>query len=157
MTRFLSFVAACALIASWTFAAEPAEKAADKSDEEQVIGTWRLPKDAMKLIPNLSDDVEAFVLAFDSEGWKLTLQFEQGSQDIAGSYAMEPKYTPKTLDMAIKAGAQELGTISCLYKIDGDKLTIRFSKDQSKTGRPADLDSDSEDYVTLVFEREKKE
>lgn len=155
MTRLLGIaLVGWLLIVAPALAAEEAKAA--KTDQEQIVGAWRLPKDEFKSVPNLSDAIEGFILSIDDEGWKLTLEFEQGSQDVSGSYTMEPMYTPKTIDFAIKAGAVELGVVNAIYKLDGEKLTIRFSKDNNKTGRPSDLESDNQDYVTLIFEREKK-
>ena len=87
-------------------------------------------------------------LQYTFEGEKLTVT-EKGKAE-AGSYLVDSKKEPPTIDLVNPKGGKALG----IYKFDKDgKLTICFNKGKD-AARPKGFDD--KDAVTLVLEKAKK-
>jgi len=109
-------------------------------------GGWKVVEAVADGKPAPKDILAELQFAF--EGDKLTIS-EKGKAE-AGSYSVDPKKEPATIDLVNPTGSKALG----IYKFDKDgKLTICFIKGKD-TNRPKGFDDKA--AVTLVLEKVKK-
>ena len=143
MTRF-------ALLGCLVVALGSAAAAEDKKDVPKELapfqGTWKVVSATAGGQPAPKEAVEKLTLTFDGE--KLTIK--EGSKDETGSFAVDAKADPTTIDLVNPKGTKALG----VYKFDKDgKLTICFNKGKD-TLRPKGFDD--KEAAVLVLEKVKK-
>jgi uncharacterized protein (TIGR03067 family) len=143
MTRFALLCVAVLV----SCAAAPAE---DKKDIPKELapfqGTWKIIDAVADGKPAPKDILPE--LQFTFEGAKLTVT-EKGNPET-GSYSVDPKQKPATIDLVNPKGEKALG----IYEFDKDgKLTICFNKGKD-AARPKGYDD--KDAVKLILEKVKK-
>jgi uncharacterized protein (TIGR03067 family) len=139
------------LLTAWCLPAMPAGRAADEPDDLKLLaGTWK-PKEA-----NLGDNkIEPMLLETATvvyEGDKYTVKV--GDKEEKGSFTLDPKKVPKTMDIFPTSGDNNGKTLLAVYELTGDKLTICYSL--TPTVRPDDFSPDSNTLLVVKFERVKQ-
>jgi len=129
----------------------PGGFAADEPDDIKLLaGTWK-PKEA-----NLGDNkIDPMVLEMATvvyAGDKYTVKI--GDKEEQGSFTLDPKKTPKTMDIFPTSGDNNGKTLLAVYELTGDKLTICYSL--TPTVRPDDFSPDSNTLLVVKFERIKE-
>ncbi|MBI3411276.1 MAG: sigma-70 family RNA polymerase sigma factor [Planctomycetes bacterium] len=113
---------------------EPAKGAAQKTDKERIVGTWRVTKattDGKDLDRDFSSSLIRFIFANDGK-MILTLvdDVKKGDYNLVGV---------GKVDLAI--GMKDQGVLPAIYKFDGnDRLTLCGSSDAKE--RPTDFRSE---------------
>lgn len=122
----------------------------DKKDAPKELapfqGEWKVVSAtfAGRPAPKGLDEVR-----FTFDGDKVTVK-EPGDKAEAGTYKIDPKATPATIDLSGPKGEPAAG----IYKFDKDgKLTLAFVKGKDQT-RPKGFDD--KDAVVMVLEKVKK-
>ncbi len=112
-----------------------------KDDRERLQGSWhivevrtgegpRSPREASK------DQIWVFTRD------KLVFNYADGSSTEM-AYQVDPKQTPKAIDLAPTAVPEKGYTFKGIYEIDGDRLTVYYSRNVSPDAkRPARFDSE---------------
>jgi uncharacterized protein (TIGR03067 family) len=138
------------LMVAWYIPLMSAGRAADEPDDLKLLaGTWK-PKEA-----NLGDNkIEPMVLEKATviyEGSKYTVTI--GDKEEKGSFILDPKKVPKTMDIFPTSGDNNGKTLLAVYELTGDKLTICYSL--TPTVRPENFSPDSNTLLVVNFERVK--
>lgn len=127
-----------------------AARAADESDDlKQLAGTW-LPKEA-NLGDNKIDQMALDTIQVVFEGDKYTIKV--GDKEEKGSFVLDPKKIPKTMDVFPTSGDNNGKTFLAVYELAGDKLTICYSF--TPTVRPENFEPASNTLLLIKFERMK--
>jgi uncharacterized protein (TIGR03067 family) len=129
----------------------PGGFAADESDDLKLLaGSWK-PKEA-----NLGDNkIDSMVLEKATvvyAGDKYTVKI--GDKEEQGTFTLDAKKTPKTMDIFPTSGDNNGKTLLAVYELAGDKLTICYSL--TPTVRPDDFSPDSNTLLVVKFERIKE-
>jgi uncharacterized protein (TIGR03067 family) len=151
MTRRIFAWLLLALVGALYSARTPRGFAADEPDDLKLLtGTWK-PKEA-----NLGDNkIDPMVLEMATvvyAGDKYTVKI--GEKEEQGSFTLDPKKTPKTMDIFPTSGDNNGKTLLAVYELAGDKLTICYSL--TPTVRPDDFSPDSNTLLVVKFERIKE-
>jgi uncharacterized protein (TIGR03067 family) len=124
--------------------------AADETDDQKLLqGTWK-PKEAVlgdnKIDPMLLEKASLVI-----EGEKYTIHV--ADKEEKGSLTVDPKKTPKTMDVFPTSGDNNGKTLLAIYELAGDKLTVCYSL--TPTVRPEDFEADSNTLLVVKYERAK--
>src|SRR5262245_53659378 len=126
-------------------------RAADAPDDVKALqGKWK-PKEA-----NLGDNkidamvLDTITLEYAADKYTLTI----GDKVEKGSYTLDPKKSPKAMDIFPTEGDNNGKTFLAVYKIEDDKLTICYSL--TPTVRPDDFEPDSNTLLLVKWERAKE-
>src|SRR5262245_39948694 len=120
-----------------------------KPDKDAIQGKWKLITGKLQ-DQDLPDDIKK---EFDDKGFVL----EDGklTAPFTGSYKLDAAKSPKEIDLTIDDPEKHKGTHLGVYELDGDKLTITFSRKDGE--RPTKITPGKDDpWAVLVFERMKK-
>ncbi len=128
-------------------ASAPAES--EKPDDEAILGTWRLKTADEKKVADLNETLQAIRLTFDVGTFKFAIVTDGGSQEVTGTYAIDSKVTPKTLDATVNTD----NTVFAIYELDKDTLKIRIKGDSQE--RPVDFVGGADGGTILTFDRDK--
>lgn len=110
-------------------------------------GTWKIVEATADGKPIPKEAIEKATFTFD--GTKLSAT-ETGDKTETGSYTVDPKKEPATIDLVSPKGETAPG----IYKFDKDgRLTISFIKGKD-AARPKGFDDKG--AVTMVLEKVKK-
>lgn len=105
------------------FASAPAT-ADDKAGLDKLKGTWK----AVKLVNDGeegdSEQIRNQRLVIEASG-KFTLKMSDN--EIEGTLKVDPDESPAHLDATHKSDDGEGGVVHCIYKLEGDRLTICWS------------------------------
>jgi uncharacterized protein (TIGR03067 family) len=75
------------------------------------------------------------------------------ARELAGGYSIDPTQTPQLIDFMVR-GDDASTTVYGIYRISGDRLTIRWRTDES---RPGDFTSPKAEFdTTFVYKKEKE-
>jgi uncharacterized protein (TIGR03067 family) len=144
----LGLLAALLLIAADTAKDDGAKKEMDK-----LQGTWKLVSGEFSGKPLAGGDLEG--AEFTIKGDKYT--FKQGEMTEEGTIKVDPSKKPPTVDLAITSGGDKGKAQLGIYKLEGDKFTVCFSK-AGATERPAALSTkEDSDQLLFGFKKEKAE
>jgi uncharacterized protein (TIGR03067 family) len=130
-------------------------RAADQPDPKaELQGRWKMLTSNDNEIRGDRDMPNNVVLTFDGDKFNLTIANEGGTRELAGGYSLDPAQTPRLIDFEVRAD-DATTTVFAIYRISGDRLTIRWRTDDS---RPGDFTSPQVEFdATHVFRREKTE
>ncbi len=93
--------------------------------------------------------------AFAADG-KLVVKEGAKEKGDTGTYKIDPKKDPAEIDIVPPEGKNE-PTTQGIYKIDGDTLTLCFSRGKAGAGRPAKFeDPEGSDTIVITLKRTKK-
>lgn len=130
--------------------AMPVSAAEEPDDLKLLTGVWK-PKEA-----NLGDNkIEPMLLETASvtyAGDKYTIKI--GDKGEKGTFTLDPKKTPKAMDIFPTEGDNNGKTLLAIYELAGDKLTICYSL--TPTVRPEDFEPNSNTLLLVKYERIKK-
>jgi uncharacterized protein (TIGR03067 family) len=126
--------------------------AADKTPPAtELQGRWKLDPASNSELKGDPDQPNQVSLVFEADSWKLTVVNEGGTQEVVGGYFVDPKQTPKILDVTVRGDA-ETTEIFAIYELQKDKLTVGWRPDGV---RPGDLMGTVTDgLIKVTFVRE---
>ena len=127
----------------------PAAVAEEADDLKLLAGTWK--PSAADLGGNKIDAMVLEKASFVVEGESYTITVNDFVEK--GSLKLDPKKAPKALDFFPTQGNNNGKTFLCVYKIDGDSLTICYSLDG--TTRPENFEPLSNTLLLVKYERAK--
>jgi len=118
---------------------------------DEVDGTWK-PVEAemggMKLPAELMKD-----WSLELEKGKYVLKGAESPDQ--GTYAIDPKKKPRTMDILGTEGPNKGKSFPCIYELDGD--TLRICYDLAGKKRPSEFKTAKQTKEYLVtYKREKK-
>lgn len=149
------FVAA-ALLASFVVGPDVSTvRAVDEADPKAALqGRWKMLSSNDTEIHGDKEKPNQVTLTIDGDNFNLTIANDGGTRELAGGYTLDPMQTPQLIDFMIR-GDNASTTVFGIYRISGDRLTIRWRTDD---GRPGDFISPKAEFdATLVFKHEKTE
>jgi uncharacterized protein (TIGR03067 family) len=121
-------------------------------------GEWRAVEVEFRGQTLKKDDTEAKAMRFVVKDNGLTFSnTEKPGRERKQTFKLDPSKTPKELDLTSLDGQEKDTTAACIYKIDGDRLTIcmpYFAKDRSVRLKEFKADA-SGDVMLLTLERVK--
>ena len=115
----------------FTAVASPVLAAEELDDLKLMSGTWK--PTAADLGGNKIDAMVLEKALFVVEGDKYTVSVNDFTEK--GTFKLDPHKEPKPLDFFPTQGNNNGKTFLCIYKIDGDVLTICYSLDGTKPAR----------------------
>jgi uncharacterized protein (TIGR03067 family) len=130
--------------------------AADPSDNPNAAlqGHWKMLTCNDAELRGDPDEPNRVTLIFDADNFTLSVVNEGGTRELTGGFSVDPTPTPQTIDFTVR-GDGTSATILGIYRISGDRLTIRWKTNEE---RPGDFESPQVEFdTTLVFRREKSE
>jgi uncharacterized protein (TIGR03067 family) len=128
----------------------PAALAADEPDDLKLLaGSWK--PTAADLGGNKIDAMVLEKASFTVEGEKYSVSVNDFTEK--GTFKLDPKKEPRQLDFFPTEGNNNGKTFLCVYKIDGDVLTICYSLDGST--RPENFEPLSNTLLLVKYERVK--
>ncbi len=123
----------------------------DKPDAERIVGVWVLESSEKKNDLFEGDGITTR-LTFAGERLEFAVLKDGGKVlQIAGSYFLDDKQTPKLFDLTL-TGDGGSNSVYALYEFQGEKLRIRVRDDNGP--RPADFTTPAADCNTLTFRRD---
>jgi uncharacterized protein (TIGR03067 family) len=129
--------------------------AVDEGDPKaELQGRWKMLTSNDNEIRGDRDMPNTVILTIDGDKFNLDITNEGGSRSLAGGYSLDPTQTPRLIDFMVRAD-DATATLFAIYRISGDRLTIRWRTDDS---RPGDFTSPQVEFdATHVFRRERTE
>jgi len=143
MSRLLSIVV---VVASFTVAA-----ADERSDDKAIEGTWLPTKAELAGQPWSEAQVKSFFLKLSDGKYEVSVE---GQLD-RGTYALDPKATPKAMTITGTDGPNKGKTFLCIYEFSGDTLRVCYDLSGKKT--PAEFATAKGTPLYLVTYTRKKE
>ena len=135
-------------------------RADDPADAEvgKWQGEWRAVEVEFCGKTLKKDDAEAKAMRFVVKDNGMTFSnTEKPGRERKQTFKLDPSKSPKELDLTSLDGQEKDKTAACIYKFDGDRLTIcmpYFAKDVSV--RPKEFKADANgDLMLLTLERVK--
>jgi RNA polymerase sigma-70 factor (ECF subfamily) len=146
MTRFT-------LVALLAFAGTTARAADPAADEvKKLQGEWRVVEVEARGKKAGRDDPDAKGMRFVIKDNELTVRAaDGGGAERRKTFKLDPARTPKEIDITSLDGQEKDTTAACIYKLEGDRLTIcmpYFTEDLSK--RPAEFKAGADDGLMLI-------
>lgn len=145
------------VIALLLFSAGAANAADAVADElKKLQGEWQAVEVEAQGRKNGKDhpDVRILRFRFDDKGMMQPVT-DGGGQGRKKSIKLDPTKSPKEIDITSHDGQEKDKTAACIYKLDGDRLTIcipYFAKDTSV--RPKEFKAD-DGIMVITLERAK--
>jgi uncharacterized protein (TIGR03067 family) len=109
----------------------------EKEDQARLQGTWKLAEEKFW---GESRRVSGLQLVFAKD----KVEYQRASYFWDGSFKLDPKANPKTLDVIT-----DFFTMQCLYRLEGDKLVLAAPNGYQGT-RPTDFNSTKGDQTKFV-------
>jgi uncharacterized protein (TIGR03067 family) len=128
----------------------PASAAEEPDDLKLLTGVWK-PKEA-----NLGDNkiepmlLETATVTYEADKYTIKI----GDKGEKGTFTLDPKKTPKAMDIFPTEGDNNGKTLLAIYELTGDKLTICYSL--TPTVRPEDFEPNSNTLLLVKYERIKE-
>lgn len=127
----------------------PAPKAAPKK-EPTLVGKWMAESYVYRGKP--IDVPDGAYTTFSADG-TVTSQEGQTVEARVQPYTVDAKKSPAEVDLLPTTDFPGLGTLICIYKIEGDILTMCYSAEK----RPTKFESPENEIVYLVTLKRAKE
>jgi uncharacterized protein (TIGR03067 family) len=128
------------------------KEAKSETDQDRLQGTWVLVGGRR---PFTEKEIEDYGIKWTFKGELLDCKAKTSPVSDEGTFTLDPKMEPKTIDHKVTAGRYKGKTFLGIYKIDGDSLTICEGNPDGE--RPTEFKSDPKDSIRLlVFKRDKK-
>jgi len=142
MTRSL-IVCTCVVLILSVAAARAEEKV-------NIIGTW-LPFEGTLNGEKLTDDfLKSFKVIVAKDGYKAVV----GEQTESGTYKIDTKAKPTTMDIAPSDGPQKGKTIKAIFELSGDTIKICYPLENGE--QPKEFASTKDSKVFLVTYKRQK-
>lgn len=135
--------------------AAPGTKDAPKKDPPSLVGEW-VGEQAVAGGMTLPVPDGGIVFTFAADG---TLSVREGnrSKPDAGSYKADPKKDPSEIDLMPPPDKKE-PMLQGIYKLDGDTLTLCFSRTGQGAERPKKFESpEGSELIVMTLKRVKKD
>ena len=135
------------------FAALPAtaDEKKDKTDVDQLQGTWKFVSMEHDGQPTPKEDMPTITFEKD----KFTVKAAGGQVLQAGTQVLDGSMKPKTVDATVSEGEGKGTTMLGIYELDGDTLKACFDPQGKK--RPTEFKSTGgSGHMLVVLKREKK-
>jgi RNA polymerase sigma factor (sigma-70 family) len=123
-------------------AKEPA-KAAD--DKEKLQGTWAWVEAERGGKKAGDEEIKDFKMTFRGD----KVNVDPGGDNREGTFQLDPKQKPKTIDLTLQDGAEKGKTIRGIYSLEGDTLKLCFN-DEGDQDRPTDFTSKEGTRLVVV-------
>jgi uncharacterized protein (TIGR03067 family) len=123
---------------------------------KKLQGEWRVVEVEFRGQTLKKDDAEAMQFAVKDNGLTFS-NTEKPGRERKKTFKLDPSKTPKELDLTSLDGQEKDTTAACIYKLDGDRLTIcmpYFAKDRSVRPKEFKVDA-SGNVMLLTLERVK--
>jgi len=101
------------------------ENDADKLVEDEIAkfqGTWRQIAYERDGVPEPRDDEQGWQPRTTFEGNSFVVTIADGSTPIRGTFTLDPRQEPKTIDYTDTFGADAGKTFLAIYYFDGDQM-----------------------------------
>jgi uncharacterized protein (TIGR03067 family) len=125
---------------------------------KKLQGEWRAVEVELQGKKLTKDDAEAKTMRFVIKDNGLTFSnTEKTGRERKKTFKLDPGKTPKEIDITSLDGQEKDTTAACIYKLDGDRLTIcmpYFAKDPSVRPKEFKAEADS-GLMLLTLERAK--
>jgi uncharacterized protein (TIGR03067 family) len=148
-----------ALIALFALAGATAHASDQAADEvKKLQGEWQAVEIETqgKKVSKDNPEVKNLRFVFDGQGITLPIP-DGGGQGRKKTYKLDATKSPKEIDITSLDGQEKDQTAACIYKLDGDRLTIcipYFTKDPSI--RPKEFKAGADDGIMVItLERTK--
>lgn len=126
--------------------------AADEpSDDKAVQGTWLPVKAELSGQPWTEDMLKAIVLKLNDGKYEVSV----AGQLDRGTYALDPKATPKAMTITGAEGPNKGKAFPCIYELNGDTLCVCYDLSGKKT--PTEFGTAKGTPLYLVTYTRKKE
>ena len=124
--------------------------AEDQNDQKVLAGAWK-PLEA-NLGGNIIDAMllETAKVVYEADKYTATV----GEKTEQGSFTLDPKKTPKTMDIFPTSGDNNGKTLLAIYQVEGDNLTICYSL--TPATRPEEFKPLSNTLLVVKFQRIKE-
>src|SRR5262245_51832056 len=131
----------------------PGKDAPDK-DAPSIVGEWAGEK-AIAAGKEQPVPKGGITFTFTADG-KLTVTEGERKKDDTGSYKVDAKKDPAEVDIIPPADKKE-PTVQGIYKVDGDTLTLCFSRGKAGAARPTKFEApEGSDAIVITLKRVKK-
>lgn len=142
-----------ALIAMLALAGTVAHAANPAADEvKKLQGEWQAIEVEINGKKGTKDDADVKSLRLVIKGDAMTLPSPVGDgKERKKTFKLDPSKSPKEIDITSLDGQEKDQTAACIYKLDGDRLTIcmpYFTKDPS--ARPKEFKAGADDGIMLI-------
>jgi len=132
----------------------PAIKEKEPAKPASIVGEWTGEKATMGGM-DLPVPAGGIAMTFTEDG-KLIIREGKRDTKESGSYKLDAKKDPAEIDLMPPADKKD-PTIAGIYKIDGDTLTLAFTRGAPGDPRPTKFESPAGSAVMLMtLKREKK-
>ena len=126
----------------------------DKKDAPSIVGEW-VGEKAVAGGKDLPVPEGGVGFTFTEDG-KLQVREGKREKPDGGTYKVDPKKDPAEIDLMPPADKKE-PPVHGIYKLDGDTLTLAFSRGNPAAGRPTKFESpEGSDVVVITLKRAKK-
>jgi RNA polymerase sigma-70 factor (ECF subfamily) len=142
-----------ALIALFMFTGTAARGADPAADEvKKLQGEWQAIEVEINGKKGTKDDADVKALRLVIKDDAMTLPSPVGDgKERKKTFKLDPSKSPKEIDITSLDGQEKDQTAACIYKLDGDRLTIcmpYFTKDPSV--RPKEFKAGANDGIMLI-------
>jgi uncharacterized protein (TIGR03067 family) len=146
----MTSIAFVVLVASSARAENPA------ADElKKLQGNWQVTEVEARGKKAGRDDPEIKSMRFVIKGDELSVGSADGGATRQKTFKVDPTKSPREIDLTSLDGQEKDTTAACIYKLDGDRLTIcmpYFTKDPST--RPKEFKAGADDgFMVITLER----
>lgn len=123
------------------------------ADLERLQGTWTIVSQETR--GQAQDHATSdYVLTIKGDEWIVTSASAPG-REMKSTVRLDASTTPKALDMASVERGREQVT-PCIYKLEGDTLTLRRATAEGDVARPREFATSSDEGMLLVWKRATK-
>ena len=122
----------------WRQSRRAARGSYDDSDETKIRGTWQLVSKTHKGVETKIDakgddtsDDQQMIFTFEEQSWKVKVGRKGVLVEKTGTYSLDPKQTPKLLDLTIQ-GDTAVTDVHAVYETEQGSAVLSCPR-----GRPA--------------------
>jgi uncharacterized protein (TIGR03067 family) len=129
-------------------------KEKDKKEPAGIVGEW-VGEKAMAGGKELPIPDGGVGFTFTDDG-KVIIREGMREKSDTGTYKTDPKKDPAEIDLMPPAEKKD-PPVYGIYKIDGDTMTLAFTRGKPGGGRPAKFESaEGSDVIVITLKRAKK-
>jgi uncharacterized protein (TIGR03067 family) len=133
---------------------KPQPKAAP-SDKDKLQGTWQMVSGEGEGMKEPAEFCKHFTYTFKGDGLRFRGDETTPGADLEFSYTLDPKKTPKEIDLKLTKVPDNKGVRSVskgIYSLQGEELKLCYSDEE----RPTKFETKPKDRTSLVVLKRKK-